>query len=188
MHNSILERRVSSSAEVFARMFYLLRPFRFLAKAVTSENAPRQLAWGFALGVLIGLVPKGNLIAVALMMILGATRVNLGAGMLAAFIFSWVGMLTDPLTHRVGLAILEIESLRPFYMSLYNLPLVPWTHFNNSIVLGSLLLGIALLYPVYRLTEPQFEKYAPKLEERLKKFKVVKLLWGTEWAGRLGSE
>ena len=140
------------------------------------------------MGVLIGLVPKGNLIAVALMMILGATRVNLGAGMLAAFIFSWVGMLTDPLTHRVGLAILEIESLRPFYMSLYNLPLVPWTHFNNSIVLGSLLLGIALLYPVYRLTEPQFEKYAPKLEERLKKFKVVKLLWGTEWAGRLGSE
>jgi hypothetical protein len=66
--------------------------------------------------------------------------------------------------------------------------LVPWTHFNNSVVLGSLLLGIALLYPVYRLSEPRFEKYAPKLEQRLKKFKVVKLLWGTEWAGRLGSE
>jgi uncharacterized protein (TIGR03546 family) len=168
-------------------MFYLLRPVRFLAKAVTSENTPRQLAFGFALGLLIGLVPKGNLIAIVLMMMLGAMKVNLGAGMLAAFAFSWVGLLTDPLTHRIGLTVLEVQSLRPFWTGLYNIPLMPWTHFNNTVVLGSFLLGTALLYPAYRLSEPLFAKYTPRLEERLRKFKVVQLLWGTEWAGRLGS-
>lgn len=169
-------------------MFYLLRPFRFFAKAVTAENAPRQLAWGFAIGVLVGLVPKGNLIAIVLMTILGGLRVNLGAGMLAAFLFSWVGMVTDPLTHRMGLAILEIDALRPFYVWLYNLPLMAWTSFNNTVVLGSLLLGLTLVYPVFRLSEPQFEKYAPRFTARVQKYRLVKLLWGTEWAGRLGSE
>ena len=169
-------------------MFYLLRPIRFFAKAVTAENAPKQLAWGFALGVVVGLVPKGNLIAIVLMTILGAMRVNLGAGMLAAFLFSWVGMVTDPLTHRMGQAVLEIEGLRSFYVWLYNLPMMAWTNFNNTVVLGSLMLGLALIYPVYRLTEPQFAKHVPKFEAKMSKFRVVKLLWGTEWAGRLGSE
>lgn len=169
-------------------MFYLLRPVRFLAKAVTSESTPRQLALGFALGLLIGLVPKGNLIAVTLVVMLGAMKVNLGAGMLAAFAFSWIGVLTDPLTHRIGLSVLEVPSLRPFWTGLHNIPLMPWTHFNNTVVLGSFLLGVALMYPVYRLSEPLFAKYMPRVEERVRKFKVVQLLWGTEWAGRLGSE
>ena len=53
-----------------------LRPLRYLAQALILETTPRQLAWGFALGMLIGLIPKGNLIAVALMTLCCALRIN----------------------------------------------------------------------------------------------------------------
>ena len=62
----------------------LLRPLRLVAKALVAENSPRQLALGFALGMMVGLVPKGNLIALGLTLVLFGTRVNVGAGLVAA--------------------------------------------------------------------------------------------------------
>lgn len=43
---------------------FMFGPLRYFAKALILETTPRQLALGFALGMVIGLVPKGNLIAV----------------------------------------------------------------------------------------------------------------------------
>jgi len=169
-------------------MFFVLRPFRFLAQALTDQNTPRQIALGFAMGLVVGLVPKDNLIAVVLMSVLCATKVNLGAGMLAAIVFSWVGMLTDPLTHRIGLSLLTAETLKPTWTALYDLPLMPWIGFNNTVVLGSLLLGLTLLYPALRLSEPVIARYKPQVEKRLKNYKIAHLLWGTEWAGKLGTQ
>lgn len=169
-------------------MWYVLRPVRLLAQAFTAENSPRQLAWGFALGAVIGLVPKGNLLAIALMTILSAARVNLAAGLLGAFLFSWCGMLLDPLSHRIGESLLTWETLTPLWTSLYNLPLVPWTHFNNTVVLGSLTIGLILLYPAYRCTEPAFARLAPVLSQRVQKYRIARALWGAEWAGKLGDD
>ena len=95
-------------------MFWL-RPFRLFAKALTVDATPRQMAFGLALGVLVGLVPKGNLLAIGLMMLLCALRVNLGVGMTAVFVTSWVGMLLDPITHRIGEFLLKNETLRPLW-------------------------------------------------------------------------
>ncbi len=51
-----------------------IRPIRFLIQGIAGADTPRQLALGFAIGMVIGLVPKGNLTAVALSMILSAER------------------------------------------------------------------------------------------------------------------
>ncbi len=101
--------------------------------------------------MLIGLVPKGNLTAGLLAMVLLATRANLAAAGLATLGFSWLGMLADPLTHRLGLALLSIQGLRPVWDWLYAQPLVPWLHLHNTVVLGNLLCGLALLLPAYAL-------------------------------------
>jgi uncharacterized protein (TIGR03546 family) len=167
-------------------MSFLLQPVRYLARALTEECSSRQLALGFAMGLVIGLVPKGNLTAVALMTILCASRVNLAAGMLSAFLFSWIAVLTDPLTHFLGWSLLRAEFLTPLWTSLYDVPLVPWTAFNNTVVLGSLVLGLVLLYPAYRLSEPLFARYTPLVQAKLSKLKVAQLLLGAEWAGRFG--
>ena len=160
----------------------MLRPLRLLVEAITDAGTPRQMALGFALGMLIGLVPKGNLTAVALTVVLLGTRVNLGMGLVGAGVFSWIGMLVDPFTHRIGHAMLTSESLQPTWAYLYDLPLVPWTGFNNSIVLGSLVLGLWLFYPVWRSSERVLERVQPWLGERLGKYRIVQLLAGTEMA------
>ena len=61
----------------------LIRPFRFLVQALTAENTPRQLAWGLAIGVAIGLVPKGNLIGNAFLNV-GNNRANVSPSGVAA--------------------------------------------------------------------------------------------------------
>ena len=166
---------------------FLLQPVRFLAEALTDESSSRQLALGFALGLVIGLVPKGNLTAISLMVLLSALRINLGAGMLAAFAFSWLGILIDPLTHQLGLAILNSPSLLPLWTFLYDVPLLPWTAFNNSVVLGSLLVGLVLFLPTYWLTFPLFERFSPKVQARLQKLRIVQLIWGVGIAQKLRS-
>jgi uncharacterized protein (TIGR03546 family) len=159
---------------------------RFFVRALVDQDTPRQLALGFALGMVAGLVPKGNLIAVALMLIICGSKVNLGTATLAALAFSWVGMLSDPLSHEVGLWLLTQESLHGFWTSLYNMPIVPWTKFNNTIVLGSLVLGLLVFYPVYRLAKNRFAVWQPKWAERLRKYRLAKILLGAEYAGKLG--
>jgi uncharacterized protein (TIGR03546 family) len=162
-----------------------LRPLRFLAQALVLETTPRQLAWGFALGMLIGLIPKGNLIAVALMTLFCALRINIAAGTAAIFVFSWAGMLLDPVSHRLGHFLLTQDSLQPLWTSLYNMNLVPWTAFNNTVVLGNTLIGLVLLLPVSALMRRVFDKFAPQWAERLKTYRIVHVLRGGELAGKL---
>jgi uncharacterized protein (TIGR03546 family) len=155
-----------------------------LAKALIVETTPRQLAWGFALGMVIGLVPKGNLIAVALMTLFCALRINLAAGTGSIALFAWLGMYLDPVSHRLGHYLLTHESLQSLWTKLAGMKVVPWTDFNNTVVLGSTLIGLAALLPVYFATRPVFARIAPKLSEHIKKYRVVTVLYGGQLINR----
>lgn len=164
---------------------FFLKPLRFLARALVQDNTPTQMAFGFALGLMIGLVPKGNLIAITLMIVLGSLRVNLGVGMLTALAVSWLGPLLDNLTHPIGQTLLANESLTSFWTELYNMPVAPWTKFNNTIVLGSFALGVSLALPAFFISRPVFAKYVPDWSERLQKYRLWQLLLGGELASKL---
>jgi uncharacterized protein (TIGR03546 family) len=161
-----------------------IRPLRYLAAALAAEAAPRQLALAIALGTVLGLVPKGNLTAAALVLLLFVTRVNLGAGLITALIVSGPAFLLDPLSHAVGARILTVPWLQPVFAFLYNLPLMPWTALNNTVVFGSLILGAGLFYPVYRLSWLACEKYQPRVTELLNQNQLAQLLLGAETARR----
>jgi len=166
----------------------LVRPLRLLVQALAAADSPRQLAYGFALGMMIGLVPKGNLIALALALLLLVTRANLAAGGVAAVAFSWLGVWLDPLSHRLGLALLTKPSLQPTWAWLYDLPLMPWTGFHNTVVLGSLLVGLWLFYPSYRLSLLGFQRFQPPVAEWIARHQVTRILFGldvaTGWRAR----
>jgi uncharacterized protein (TIGR03546 family) len=131
-------------------MFSLVvKTLRSLTSALLSDDSPRQLAAGFALGMIIGLMPKGNLIAVSLCVLVFSLRVNASAAILAAVAFSWVGAILDPLSANLGARVLGIASMQATYASMFNLPLGPWLGFNNTAVMGSLLIGLYLAYPAY---------------------------------------
>ena len=67
------------------------------------------------------------------------------------------------------------------------MPFMPWTNFNNTIVMGSFATGLVLLWPVHRLSRPVFEKYAEKIAQRARQWRWAKLILGAEWADRIAA-
>jgi len=57
----------------------------------------------------------------------------------------------NPLLDIAGWEILHIAALQPAYTMFYNMPLVPLTGFNNTLVAGSLVCGFLLWLPVFFL-------------------------------------
>jgi uncharacterized protein (TIGR03546 family) len=141
-------------------MFLLLKPVRLCLKALSGQSAPGQLSMGLALGILVGLVPKGNLLAIVLGLLLAASRVNLGIAAAAIVCCSFASPWLDPVSHVIGSWLLKQPGLYSVWTWLYNQPVVPWTAFNNSVVLGSFVTGLFLLYPAHRLSRPVFEMYS----------------------------
>ena len=164
---------------------FMLRPFRLFFKALVVDATPGQMAMGFALGVLVGLVPKGNLLAIGLMMLMCSLRVNLGVGLATVFATSWIGVLLDPISHRIGEFLLKNESLRPLWEEMYDTMLLPWTDFNNTVVLGSFSMGAAAFVPLYFLSKPVFGVLTPRLVSWAQRFRLISLLWGGELTGKL---
>jgi uncharacterized protein (TIGR03546 family) len=140
----------------FRMLSDILAALRKFCRLLLSSNAPEQLALGFTIGMIIGLVPKGNLIALSLCVLLFSMRCNKGLGLAVAVVFSFAGPWSDPFAHRVGLAALSWQPIQATYASMFKLPLGPWLSFNNTVVTGSLLIGLYLAYPVYWSTRMVF--------------------------------
>ena len=168
-------------------MFLFIKPLRLALKAFITESTPGQLSMGLALGVLIGLVPKGNLLAIALGILLAATRANLGIAAATIIACSFLSPSLDPMFDSVGGYLLSHPSLTDTWTDLYNKPLVPWTDFNNSIVLGSFVVGVVLIYPLHRLTRPVFEKYSKQLAGWTRRYRITRYLLGAELVGAMKS-
>jgi uncharacterized protein (TIGR03546 family) len=168
-------------------MFMILKPFRLLLKSFVTESTPGQMAFGLAMGVLIGLVPKGNLLAISLGVFLAATRANMAVAAAAAVVVMFASRWLDPLSDAVGVWVLSQPSLQQLWITLYNTPLVPWTDFNNSVVMGGFVLGLLLLFPLYRGSQPVFRRVLPVASVYARRFWIIRVLLGAEWADRVAA-
>jgi uncharacterized protein (TIGR03546 family) len=128
-------------------------PFRRVAKLLMATHSPGQLAAGFTLGMIIGVMPKTNLIALSLCVAMFSLRCNKGLGLMSALAFSCIAGWSDPFAHKLGLTVLSAPSLQANYASVYMLPLGPWWGFHNTVVCGSLLMGLYAAYPVHWLVK-----------------------------------
>jgi uncharacterized protein (TIGR03546 family) len=124
-------------------------PFRHALSSLVASHTPEELAAGFALGMIIGVMPKTNLIALSLGVLLFSLRCNKGFALGAVLMFSCTACWTDPFAHKLGLSVLSAPSLQANYASMFALPLGPWLGFHNTVVCGSLLMGLYAAYPVY---------------------------------------
>ena len=130
-------------------MLTALKLLPSLFKTLHSDGTPGQVAAGIMLGAGIGLTPllsAHNLVLFAAIVLL---NVSFGGGMLGLALFTPVGFLLDPLFDRVGLAMLRAPGLAGLWTDWYNIPLLPYTNFNNSVTLGSFVVWLVLTVPIY---------------------------------------
>ncbi len=147
-----------------------------LIAVVRSAATPAQVGGGFLIGMAIGLIPSfpiKALLFIALILI----NVNIAAALFAVFAFSLIAYIIDPLFHSIGyLLLVEIDFLKPFWLALYNTPFVPITGFNNTVVLGALVVSLLLLYPVYLGIKNGVVAYRVKIEPVASKWKIVQVI------------
>jgi uncharacterized protein (TIGR03546 family) len=103
-------------------------------------------------------------------------RVNLSAFLLGLAFFSGIAYLLDPLFHRIGLAVLTTGSLERLWTTLYNSTLWRLERFNNSIVMGSLLLSLLLFVPLYLASNRLIVNYREHVLAWVQKTKLVHVL------------
>jgi uncharacterized protein (TIGR03546 family) len=127
-------------------------PMRRVVNTLVACRTPPELAAGFTLGMIVGLVPKGNLIALSLCVLLFSLRVNKGLGVASALFFSCFATSIDSFAHKLGLIVLSAESLQVGYANIFSIPLGPWLGFHNTVTCGALLIGVCISYPFYYVT------------------------------------
>ncbi len=157
-------------------MLLLIKFLANIFSLLNSEVSPKQIAAGIAYGVLLGLVPA-SLFATFLLLLSFIINFNLAAVGLAAAIFKLVSYELDPLANRIGYHLLtQVPSLTHVWTKLYNMPLVPYSRFNNTLVMGSFVLGLLALIPSFFLAVLGVKLYRTHFRDKVLKFKVVQVV------------
>lgn len=118
-------------------------------KSLNSNSNPGEIAHAVAIGTLLGLIPKDNLLWYMVFIFFLFVRINKAVYFLVILLLSLFVSRFDMFFDELGYTILSIESMAPIYGKLLDIPFVAFTKFNNTVVMGSLVSGLVLYIPVY---------------------------------------
>jgi uncharacterized protein (TIGR03546 family) len=158
-------------------MLTLLKLFRSLMKTLHSDGSPAQIAWGVALGAALGLTPIANAHNLLVILLLAVLNVSFAAGMLAWAVFVPVGFMFDPIFDRVGRWLLvDVTSLRGMWTTWDNVPGLALTNFNNTVVLGSVVVWLALFVPIFFAARYGVVRYRATIGEKVRNSRYYKMI------------
>lgn len=160
-------------------MGLILKQIFAFIKLLNSDTGTTSLAAGMTCGFILGMTPVLSLHSLLIFILLFFFRIQVGAALLMAFFFKFVAFLLDPLFHVAGSAVLEMTSLESLFTTLYNMPIIPYTRFNNSIVMGSAVITFALSPFVFIISRKLILKYRETVVARFQETKLWKAVKAT---------
>lgn len=163
----------------------LIGKFVRLAAAINANSRPGEIAAGIAFGMFLALIPSGNLLWIVLFAATFFLKINLPAELVFLALFKLIAPLLDGWLHSAGYAVLTLPFLNSTFTSLYNLPIIPFTRFNNTLVMGGFLTGLALWLPLFFIARRLVTLYRLKIRDRIAESRVVKALKKLPWVSRL---
>lgn len=161
-------------------MFALLKFLQSLVKTLHSDGTPTQIAAGFALGASLGLTPLVNLHNLLVILALAMLNVSFGAGMFAMAVCAPLGFAFDPLFDRLGHALLiDATALRTLWTWLDNTPVLALASFDNTVVLGSVVVWLVLWLPIFFAVRVGVIKYRATVLQWLRKTRIYHVIAGS---------
>lgn len=154
----------------------MLKAIAKLLGAISSNTRPGAIAHAVSCGVLLGFMPKDNLLWYILFIFILFMNIQRGAYALSILLGAALTVFLDPLFDSVGYSILTIESVKPYYASLLDIPFVAFTKFNNTVVMGSFVCGVAAYIPLYVLARLFVWAWRKYLAEKVRKLKIDAVL------------
>jgi uncharacterized protein (TIGR03546 family) len=150
-------------------MLALLKLIQSIVKTLHSDGTPGQVAAGIALGSVLGLTPLMNVHNLVIFALILLLNVSFGGAMLGWTVFIPVGFLLDPAFDAIGHRLLTAPGLVPLWTAWYNIPILPYTNFNNTVVLGSVVGWLVLVVPIYFLARVGVVRYRATWGERVRR-------------------
>lgn len=160
-------------------MGLILKQLFAFIRLLNSDTGTTSLAAGMTCGFILGMTPALSLHALLVFILIFFFRIQIGAALVTAFFFKFIAFLLDPVFHLAGSFVLEMPALAGLFTELYNMPIIPYTRFNNSIVMGSAVITFILSPVVFLMSRKLILKYRETVVERLKTTKVWKAVQAT---------
>jgi len=140
--------------------------FKFFA-ALNANTRPAEIGAAMACALMLALIPSGNLTWYILFILFFLTKLNTGALFVFLFLFKLGAPLLDPLTDYAGYLVLSLPVLQGFFRTIINLPVIPFTAFNQTLVTGGFVLGLILWIPFYVLGIQLVKLYRNKIRAKI---------------------
>ncbi|MCX7941293.1 MAG: TIGR03546 family protein [Endomicrobia bacterium] len=159
-----------------------LKVVKSIIQFLHSNISPIEIALGFGFGVIAGLLPTGTLLSFFLLICVIILNVNFSAFLLSTGLFKLIAYIIDPVAHRIGYFLLvKLDFMENIWTSLYNMPIIPFTRFYNTVVLGSFVIGILLFIPTVVVVQKFIVFYRKNLAYKVEQLKIVKLIKLSSW-------
>ncbi len=158
----------------------MLNPFDPLSKILkllNSDQRPFQIGFGVAFGAILALTPffsLHNLIVIALILIF---NVSIASSFLGFAFLSPLSFVLNPLSLSIGEILLLANShFIEFWTHFQSKAILPFFRFNNTLVLGSLVLSLVLFFPTAFGVSFLIKKYRHHWKTAFVKTKLYKTL------------
>lgn len=165
----------------------MIKPLTKLIGALSSNTRPGAIAHAVSCGILLGFLPKDNLIWYILFVFILFLNIQRGAFALCILLGSALSIFLDPIFDSVGYSVLTYEKMQTTYALLLNIPFVAWTKLNNTVVMGSLICGIIAYIPFYFLAVLFIWSWRKYIADRIRKLKIVAILKKIPVIGKIAS-
>ena len=143
-------------------------------RELNSSSSDKFISLAIVLGLIYGFLPSSNLFSFIILIIILIIRIPFGLFLASSAIFKTIGYFLDTIFDKTGYLVLT--SFTPFWEFVYNLPLMRWSGFNNTVVMGSLVWGIIIAIFLYIILNELIRVYREKVFSFLKKYKLLKWL------------
>jgi uncharacterized protein (TIGR03545 family)/uncharacterized protein (TIGR03546 family) len=140
-------------------------------KELNSASNKKMISLAIVLGLISGFLPTFTFLNYIILFFVFIFRIPLGLYFASFAVFKLFSYLFDPLFNKIGYAILTFKPLEGFFTFLYNLPILRWSGFNNTLVMGSLVAGIVVGVVVFIVLNRFIDTYRQKVFPKLKKIK-----------------
>lgn len=151
-----------------------------LLKILASEAENWQLALAISLSFSLAILPLISLQFVLFLLVVCLLRVNMGTVLLFLPVFLVLDLAISPLSHGLGEFLLTLPNLAESWTSLYQQDWFRLARLNHTTVLGSTLIAVAALLPVYVFSLMLVRQYRNHFMAWVSDLKVSKLLRTSE--------
>lgn len=125
---------------------------------------------------MVGLTPLASLHNLLVLVCVLVLRANLSAFLVAFGLFSGIAYALDPLFHRIGLALLTAPALQGPWTALYDTAIGRLSAFNNSVVMGSLVVCSVCFVPGMLVSNRLIVRYRETVVAWVKRTRLVRVL------------